>query len=177
MFGVFRSKRDLDRLIREPMDNEEEEFFDDNDSDVLDNEIGSRHNFQRYFIIIKEAPNGGPHVDYVFSINVYSYLLPNGEALLSQADQLFKKLLDDFHRCIAVNEIRPGLVRCDRQLRDYIAEFNFRFTKEQHLLLIKLYYNLITSDNIDPYFIMVSKHPPLLVFIKQFRCSVRLLLG
>ena len=56
MFGVFRSKRDLDRLIREPMDNEEEEFFDDNDSDVLDNEIGSRHNFQRYFIIIKEAP-------------------------------------------------------------------------------------------------------------------------
>ena len=37
----------LDRLIREPMDNEEEEFFDDNDSDVLDNEIGSRHNFQR----------------------------------------------------------------------------------------------------------------------------------
>jgi hypothetical protein len=40
-------RRFLDRLIREPMDNEEEEFFDDNDSDVLDNEIGSRHNFQR----------------------------------------------------------------------------------------------------------------------------------
>jgi hypothetical protein len=64
-----------------------------------------------------------------FSVNVYSYLLPNGEELLSQADELFKKLLDDFHRCIAVNEIRPGLIRCDRQLRDYIAEFNFRFTK------------------------------------------------
>ena len=43
-------RRFLDRLIREPMDNEEEEFFDDNDSDVLDNEIGSRHNFQRWKI-------------------------------------------------------------------------------------------------------------------------------
>jgi hypothetical protein len=43
----FTINRFLDRLIREPMDNEEEEFFDDNDSDVLDNEIGSRHNFQR----------------------------------------------------------------------------------------------------------------------------------
>ena len=65
-----------------------------------------------------------------FSVNVYSYLLPNGEELLTQADELFKKLLEDYHRCIAVNEIRPGLIRCDRQLRDYIAEFNFRFTKE-----------------------------------------------
>ena len=41
-------RRFLDRLTREPMDNEEEEFFDDNDSDVLDNEIGSRHNFQMW---------------------------------------------------------------------------------------------------------------------------------
>ena len=46
----FTINRFLDRLIREPMDNEEEEFFDDNDSDVLDNEIGSRHNFQRLTI-------------------------------------------------------------------------------------------------------------------------------
>lgn len=123
------------RLIREPMDNEEEEFFDDNDSDVLDNEIGSKHKYQ--------------------SINVYSHLLPNSEKIQEQADAMLDSILSNIARCIAADEVRPGMARCDRQLRDYIQEFKFRFTKEQHIQLVKTYFYLITSEELDPFYIKV----------------------
>ena len=46
-------------------------------------------------------------------------------------------------------EIRPGLQTVDRYLRIYIQQYKYRFSREDHIQLVKLYYSIITSPELD----------------------------
>ena len=46
-------------------------------------------------------------------------------------------------------EIRPGLQTVDRYLRVYLQHHKYRFSREDHILLVKLYYSIITSPDLD----------------------------
>jgi hypothetical protein len=69
----------LDRLLREPMDIEEEDLYDEND-EFIDEKFQSK--------------------------NIYTQLMPNPEEIDKQADYWFDWIKTNIPRCIEANEIR-----------------------------------------------------------------------
>ena len=67
----------LDRLLREPMEHDEEEYLDDCDD---------QDRFQ--------------------SRNIYTKLLPNAEDINEEADAKFNYIKTNLPRCIQTNEIK-----------------------------------------------------------------------
>ncbi|XP_047137768.2 proteasome activator complex subunit 4A isoform X1 [Hydra vulgaris] len=85
--------------------------------------------------------------------NIYNNLLPYSKDLEKEALQNFSEIKYNLGRAVLFVEFSPGvLVWCNR-LESYIRFYGFKFSKTDHVLLIKLIYQLLIIPDLEPQYV------------------------
>ncbi|KAL7303557.1 hypothetical protein TKK_0003717 [Trichogramma kaykai] len=81
--------------------------------------------------------------------NPFNKLLPYSDVLEVEADAMFADIKANLGRCVMQRDIKIGAVAWTKMLHKYIILYDMRFTKEDHIALIKLLYELTTIPNLE----------------------------
>uniref|UniRef100_A0A3Q3FX53 Proteasome activator Blm10 mid region domain-containing protein n=1 Tax=Kryptolebias marmoratus TaxID=37003 RepID=A0A3Q3FX53_KRYMA len=81
---------------------------------------------------------------------VYNSLLPYCERLEREAAELLVEIKADLSRAVLLRELWPGVTFCARKLFSFLKLYGRRFSKEDHVLFIRLLYELVTLPNLEP---------------------------
>ncbi|XP_060826320.1 proteasome activator complex subunit 4-like isoform X1 [Bombus pascuorum] len=79
---------------------------------------------------------------------IYNKLLPYADEVETETQALFAEIKANLGRAVMFNEIWPGCYVWVNKLGHYINMYGFNFSKEDHILLIKLLYELVTVSEI-----------------------------
>nr|XP_054604918.1 proteasome activator complex subunit 4B-like [Nothobranchius furzeri] len=82
---------------------------------------------------------------------VYNSLLPYCNHLDQEAMGLLEGIKANLSRAVLVRELFPGVAFWSRKLFFFLKLYGRRFTKEDHILFIKLLYELVTLPNLEPH--------------------------
>ncbi len=83
------------------------------------------------------------------NVNQFVKHLPYFDKIKINALEELNLIKQNLAKTIVLNELRPGLVHWTTRLQAYINEYGLCFTKQDHLNLIKIYIELISTENID----------------------------
>lgn len=92
---------------------------------------------------------------------VYNQLLPYAERLDQEASELLADIKANLSRAVLVRELWPGMAFWCRKLFSFLKLYGRRFSKEDHILFIKLLYELVTLPELEPH--MVQNYARLLI--------------
>ncbi|KAL1501106.1 hypothetical protein ABEB36_006493 [Hypothenemus hampei] len=82
--------------------------------------------------------------------NVYNQLLPYAKQLDEESEKLFVNIKTNLVKSVLSREIRPGCAIWTSRLQRYIRIYGLKFSKEDHIALIKLFYEVITIPYLEP---------------------------
>ncbi|XP_050294149.1 proteasome activator complex subunit 4B-like [Anthonomus grandis grandis] len=82
--------------------------------------------------------------------NVYNGVLPYSKYLDEESKELFVAIKTNLIKSVLAREIRPGCALWTSRLNKYIKIYGLKFSKEDHIALIKLFYELITIPDLEP---------------------------
>nr|XP_033324313.1 proteasome activator complex subunit 4A-like [Megalopta genalis] len=99
---------------------------------------------------IMDETNRGVKIRYQKQL-IYNKLLPYVDELDSDSQALFAEIKGNLGRAIMLRELQPGCVIWVTRLYEYIKIYGLKFSKEDHILLIKLMYELVTIPDLEPY--------------------------
>uniref|UniRef100_A0A8C8H3H0 Uncharacterized protein n=1 Tax=Oncorhynchus tshawytscha TaxID=74940 RepID=A0A8C8H3H0_ONCTS len=80
---------------------------------------------------------------------VYNKLLPYADILDDESNVILGQIKGNLGRAVQLREIWPGVLFWTRKLSTYIRLYGRKFSKEDHVLFIKLLYELITIDKLE----------------------------
>ncbi|TKS89783.1 Proteasome activator complex subunit 4B [Collichthys lucidus] len=80
---------------------------------------------------------------------VYNGLLPYSHRLDREATELLAEIKANLSRAVLVKELWPGVAFWSRKLFSFLKLYGRRFSKEDHILFIKLLYELVTLPNLE----------------------------
>uniref|UniRef100_A0A672TTU1 Proteasome activator subunit 4 n=1 Tax=Strigops habroptila TaxID=2489341 RepID=A0A672TTU1_STRHB len=80
---------------------------------------------------------------------VYNKLLPYGERLEAEAARFLAHIKDNLARAVQLQELWPGGLFWTRKLSTYIRLYGRKFSREDHVLFIKLLYELVTIPRLE----------------------------
>nr|XP_046233652.1 proteasome activator complex subunit 4B-like [Scatophagus argus] len=92
---------------------------------------------------------------------VYNRLLPYSDRLDREATELLADIKANLSRAVLVRELWPGVAFWSKKLFSFLKLYGRRFSKEDHILFIKLLYELVTLPNLEPY--MMQSYARLLI--------------
>uniref|UniRef100_A0A8C7ZN05 Proteasome activator complex subunit 4 n=1 Tax=Oryzias sinensis TaxID=183150 RepID=A0A8C7ZN05_9TELE len=81
---------------------------------------------------------------------VYNSLLPYADKLDQEATELLSEIKTNLCRAVLLRELWPGVAFWSRKLFSFLKLYGRRFSKEDHILFIKLLYELVTLPNLEP---------------------------
>ncbi|XP_065838430.1 proteasome activator complex subunit 4-like [Oscarella lobularis] len=79
----------------------------------------------------------------------YNELLPY--SINAEADEHLKKIKANLSRAVLLRELRPGALFWSNELIQYMRLYGRRFSKSDHVFLIKLFYELFTIPDLEPF--------------------------
>uniref|UniRef100_A0A8C3SV78 Proteasome activator subunit 4 n=1 Tax=Chelydra serpentina TaxID=8475 RepID=A0A8C3SV78_CHESE len=79
----------------------------------------------------------------------YNKLLPYGDRLEAEASRLLAQIKGNLGRAVQLQELWPGGLFWTRKLSTYIRLYGRKFSKEDHVLFIKLLYELVTIPKLE----------------------------
>ncbi|XP_066249765.1 proteasome activator complex subunit 4B-like [Euwallacea similis] len=82
--------------------------------------------------------------------SVYNELLPYAKHLDLESEKLFLAIKTNLVKAVLAREIRPGCALWTSRLNKYIKIYGMKFSKEDHISLIKLFYELMTIPDLEP---------------------------
>ncbi|CAG9857916.1 unnamed protein product [Phyllotreta striolata] len=82
--------------------------------------------------------------------NVYNKLLPYADELEVESAQLFEDIKTNLVKSILAKEMRPGCALWTSRLMKYIKIYGMKFSKEDHIALVKLFYELVVIPDLEP---------------------------
>uniref|UniRef100_A0A665UKH4 Proteasome activator subunit 4b n=1 Tax=Echeneis naucrates TaxID=173247 RepID=A0A665UKH4_ECHNA len=94
---------------------------------------------------------------------VYNGLLPYSDWLDREATELLAEIKANLSRAVVLRELWPGATFWARKLFSYLKLYGRRFSKEDHILFIKLLYELVTLPNLEPH--MMQSYARLLIHL------------
>ncbi|XP_034049345.1 proteasome activator complex subunit 4B-like [Thalassophryne amazonica] len=94
---------------------------------------------------------------------VYNNLLPYAERLQREATMLLEEIKANLSRAVLLRELWPGVAFWTRRLLNFLKLYGRRFSKEDHVLFIKLLYELVTLPNLEPH--MMQSYARLLIHL------------
>ncbi|XP_031825586.1 proteasome activator complex subunit 4A isoform X2 [Nomia melanderi] len=97
-----------------------------------------------------DSTNEGVKIRYQKEL-IYNKLLPYVDELESDSQALLAEIKGNLGRAIMLRELQPGCVLWVIRLHEYIKIYGLKFSKEDHILLIKLMYELVTIPDLEPY--------------------------
>ncbi|CAK6951662.1 proteasome activator complex subunit 4A isoform X1 [Scomber scombrus] len=80
---------------------------------------------------------------------VYNKLLPYADRLDEESNDILGKIKGNLGRAVQLREIWPGVLFWTRKLSTYMRLYGRKFSKEDHVLFIKLLYELVTIDKLE----------------------------
>ncbi|KAG8123071.1 hypothetical protein E2320_018500 [Naja naja] len=80
---------------------------------------------------------------------VYNKLLPYGDKLEAEASYLLAQIKLNLSRAVQLQELWPGGLFWTRKLSTYLRLYGRKFSKEDHVLFIKLLYELVTIPKLE----------------------------
>ncbi|XP_054614170.1 proteasome activator complex subunit 4B [Dunckerocampus dactyliophorus] len=92
---------------------------------------------------------------------VYNGLLPYSDRLDREALELLADIKWNLSRAVLLRELWPGVAFWSRKLFSYLKLYGRRFSKEDHVLFIKLLYELVTLPDLEPH--MMQSYARLLI--------------
>ncbi|CAK6956798.1 proteasome activator complex subunit 4B [Scomber scombrus] len=92
---------------------------------------------------------------------VYNGLLPYSDQLDREATELLEDIKANLSRAVLLRELWPGVAFWSRKLFSFLKLYGRRFSKDDHILFIKLLYELVTLPNLEPY--MMQSYARLLI--------------
>ncbi|TRY59018.1 hypothetical protein DNTS_012403 [Danionella cerebrum] len=81
--------------------------------------------------------------------NVFNKLLPYADKLDIESNDLLAKIKDNLGRAVQLRELWPGVVFWTKKLTRYLHLYGRKFSKEDHVLFIKLYFELVTIPKLE----------------------------
>ncbi|VEN57554.1 unnamed protein product [Callosobruchus maculatus] len=82
--------------------------------------------------------------------NKYNLLLPYADDIEEEAEKLFLDIKTNLIKSVLGREMRPGCALWTSRLAKYIKIYGHKFSKEDHIALIKLFYELIIIPDLEP---------------------------
>uniref|UniRef100_A0A7N6FAQ8 Proteasome activator Blm10 mid region domain-containing protein n=1 Tax=Anabas testudineus TaxID=64144 RepID=A0A7N6FAQ8_ANATE len=82
---------------------------------------------------------------------VYNGLLPYSDRLDQEAAELLAEIKANLSRAVLLRELWPGVTFWCRKLFSFLKLYGRRFSKEDHILFIKLLYELVVMPNLEPH--------------------------
>ncbi|XP_054011040.1 proteasome activator complex subunit 4B-like isoform X2 [Hylaeus anthracinus] len=83
----------------------------------------------------------------------YNKLLPYVTDLETESQALLAEIKANLGRAVILREIQPGCVLWVTRLFEYIKIYGMKFSKEDHILFIKLMYELVTIPELEPFLV------------------------
>uniref|UniRef100_A0A8C1F697 Proteasome activator subunit 4b n=1 Tax=Cyprinus carpio carpio TaxID=630221 RepID=A0A8C1F697_CYPCA len=80
---------------------------------------------------------------------VYNKLLPYAEKLDRESNDILAQIKGNLGRAVQLRELWPGVLLWTRKLSTYLRLYGRKFSKEDHVLFIKLLYELVTIPKLD----------------------------
>ncbi|XP_041866071.1 proteasome activator complex subunit 4A isoform X1 [Melanotaenia boesemani] len=80
---------------------------------------------------------------------VYNKLLPYADRLDDESNDILHKIKGNLGRAVQFREIWPGVLFWTRKLSTYMRLYGRKFSKEDHVLFIKLLYELVTIPRLE----------------------------
>uniref|UniRef100_A0A8C9TIB6 Proteasome activator subunit 4 n=1 Tax=Scleropages formosus TaxID=113540 RepID=A0A8C9TIB6_SCLFO len=80
---------------------------------------------------------------------VYNKLLPYADKLDSESNDILCKIKGNLARAVQLRELWPGVLFWTRKLSTYMRLYGRKFSKEDHVLFIKLLYELVTIPKLE----------------------------
>uniref|UniRef100_A0A8C9XIR4 Proteasome activator subunit 4 n=1 Tax=Sander lucioperca TaxID=283035 RepID=A0A8C9XIR4_SANLU len=80
---------------------------------------------------------------------VYNKLLPYAHRLDDESNDILSKIKGNLCRAVQLREIWPGVLFWTRKLSTYMRLYGRKFSKEDHVLFIKLLYELVTIPKLE----------------------------
>uniref|UniRef100_A0A3Q3F4X4 Proteasome activator subunit 4a n=1 Tax=Labrus bergylta TaxID=56723 RepID=A0A3Q3F4X4_9LABR len=80
---------------------------------------------------------------------VYNKLLPYADRLDDESNDILSKIKGNLCRAVQLREIWPGVLFWTRKLSTYMRLYGRKFSKEDHVLFIKLLYELVTIPRLE----------------------------
>ncbi|KAM9831639.1 proteasome activator complex subunit 4B-like [Neosynchiropus ocellatus] len=81
---------------------------------------------------------------------VYNSLLPYSRCLDQEATQLLAEIKANLSRAVLLRELWPGAAFWSRKLFSFLKVYGRRFSRDDHILFIKLLYELVTLPDLEP---------------------------
>ncbi|XP_053568667.1 proteasome activator complex subunit 4 [Bombina bombina] len=80
---------------------------------------------------------------------VYNLLLPYADRLDRESNELLAQIKGSLGRAVHLRELWPGVLFWTRKLTTYIRLYGRKFSKEDHVLFVKLLYELVTIPKLE----------------------------
>ncbi|XP_047208464.1 proteasome activator complex subunit 4A isoform X1 [Girardinichthys multiradiatus] len=80
---------------------------------------------------------------------VYNKLLPYADRLDGESSEILSRIKGNLGRAVQLREIWPGVLFWTRKLSTYMRLYGRKFSKEDHVLFIKLLYELVTINKLE----------------------------
>uniref|UniRef100_A0A3Q2P0Y9 Proteasome activator subunit 4 n=1 Tax=Fundulus heteroclitus TaxID=8078 RepID=A0A3Q2P0Y9_FUNHE len=80
---------------------------------------------------------------------VYNKLLPYADRLDDESGEILSRIKGNLGRAVQLREIWPGVLFWTRKLSTYMRLYGRKFSKEDHVLFIKLLYELVTIPRLE----------------------------
>ena len=81
--------------------------------------------------------------------NPYNSFLPYAAEVEDDADQHFEQIKINLKSCLKPNLDQTEISIWIGNLKEYLKLYGFRFSAEDHVWMVKLFYGLLLSDHID----------------------------
>ncbi|XP_014668208.1 PREDICTED: proteasome activator complex subunit 4-like [Priapulus caudatus] len=81
--------------------------------------------------------------------SIYNELLPYAEDIKEEAEIHLSLIKENIGRSVLMKELRPGVLFWTAKLNKYITLYGFKFSKEDHLAFINLFFNLVTAEDME----------------------------
>merc|ERR1712013_547208 len=98
------------------------------------------------------ATTDGPSFEPQKTI-VYNKHLPYHDRLTQEATDFLAQIKYNIGRAVLLREINPGLLVWCNHLHKYIRGYGNYFSKEDHIIFIKLLYQLLVIPNLEAQFV------------------------
>ncbi|XP_061787911.1 proteasome activator complex subunit 4B-like [Nerophis lumbriciformis] len=82
---------------------------------------------------------------------LYNGLLPYSDRLDREASELLADIKWNLSRAVLLRELWPGVAFWTRKLFSFLKLYGRRFSKDDHVLFIKLLYDLVTMPDLEPH--------------------------
>jgi hypothetical protein len=78
-----------------------------------------------------------------------NFLLPYSDKLEIESAAWLLEIKEGLAKSVMKGDYRPGLIIWTTRLEQYLRLFGRKFTKKDHILMIQLYFELVTDENME----------------------------